>query len=231
MGNDKKRLSQALTVRIITSACLLVAFAVFTVAVTAADVRPVGADGTDIGFAGLNTAVRDAVGYSPVLFAVSEYLGYIALAVMAFFAGVGLVRLIRGRSLKAVGSEIWLTGGFYVLLLAVYLLFEKLEINYRPLKLEGELEASYPSSHTVLALCVFLSAALLFAKLLASKPKAAAALQIAMTVLALATVVTRFASGVHWFTDIIGGVILSALLLSLYSLAGYALGERSAEES
>ena len=231
MGNDKKRLPQALTVRIITSACLLVAFSVFTVAVTAADVRPVGADGTDIGLAGLNTAVRDAVGYSPVLFAVSEYLGYIALAVMAFFAGVGLVRLIRGRSLKAVGSEIWLTGGFYVLLLAVYLLFEKLEINYRPLKLEGELEASYPSSHTVLALCVFLSAALLFAKLLASKPKAAAALQIAMTVLALATVVTRFTSGVHWFTDIIGGVILSALLLSLYSLAGYAIGERSAEES
>ncbi|MBP5174135.1 MAG: hypothetical protein ILP01_04210, partial [Clostridia bacterium] len=69
MGNDKKSLSQALTVRIITSACLLIAFAVFTVAVTAADVRPVGADGTDIGLAGLNTAVRDAVGYSPVLFA------------------------------------------------------------------------------------------------------------------------------------------------------------------
>lgn len=50
----------------------------------------------------------------------------------------------------------------------------------------------------------------------------------AVLILAL-TVVGRMLSGVHWFTDIVAGVILSAALTALFCLALQYIGERSAK--
>jgi len=207
-----------LTGKAVTSALLLVAFVVFTLAVATVDVTPAGLEGTDIGLSGINIPVRDALGFNETLYKLSELLGYLALLVMAAAALTGLYQLVKGKSLKAVEPEILLTGGYYVVVLAVYLLFEKVSLKYRPVDLGEGLEASFPSSHTVLALSVFLAAVLLVSTLFAGKKKLVCAVSTVLILLAAATVICRLLSGVHWFTDIIGGVILSAFLLSLYSL-------------
>jgi undecaprenyl-diphosphatase len=44
-------------------------------------------------------------------------------------------------------------------------------------------------------------------------------ISIVLLVMMLAIILLRLFSGVHWLTDIIGGVILSVLLISIYNLA------------
>ncbi|MCQ2427036.1 MAG: phosphatase PAP2 family protein [Clostridia bacterium] len=203
--------------RAVTTAILLIAFIVFTVAVATVDVQPSGIDGADVGLAGINLPVHEYFGYNATMYKISEVLGYLALLTMAAAAATGLYQLIKGKSFAAVAPEIYLTGAYYVVVLAVYVLFEKLAVNYRPVDLGEGLEASYPSSHTVLALCVFLAASMLVRHLFNENKILSAVLCVCFAVLAAATVSTRFLSGVHWFTDILGGMILSSVLISAYA--------------
>ena len=219
MGTDKKKsLFSIYLPAVITAVLIGIGFLIFTVMTVTYDVDAIGPEGSSVGFSKLNAAVRDAVGTNAAAEKISDILGYLAIAVMACFFALGVYRLIKGRSFRVVDREIYAVGGFYAVLLAVYLLFEKLELNYRPVLGEEGLEASYPSSHTVLALCVFLSAGLSYGLFFGEKNRIAGiAVKAAAAVCAVATVVFRFVSGVHWATDIAGGILLSAFLLSVYS--------------
>lgn len=87
----------------------------------------------------------------------------------------------------------------------LYFLFEKVVINYRPVLIEGVLEASYPSSTTMLTPCVIPTAILQFK----SRIKNVAIRKTVLTVLAIFAafmVIGRLISGAHWLTDIIGGI-------------------------
>jgi len=55
---------------------------------------------------------------------------------------------------KELLAGILLLGAYYVLVILCYLLFEMVPINYRPILINGNLEASYPSSTTLLVLSV-----------------------------------------------------------------------------
>ena len=103
----------------------------------------------------------------------------------------------------------------YIITALLYVLFEILVINYRPILEDGELEASYPSSHTMLAVSIFGSACVYFAKKIENT-----ALKTVLTsmcvVFAALMPVGRMISGVHWFTDIIGGVLLGCAIVSFY---------------
>ena len=198
------------------SALSLLLFFCLIVLLGCVDVRAIGPLDSSVGLASLNGAVRDLIGVSPLWYDISEVSGLISLAVAAGFACLGLYRLIRTRSLKRVGSDIYLLGGLYVVVMAAYVFFELFVINSRPVLQENSaLEASFPSSHTVLALTVLLSAADWFFRSL-KQCYLRYASAIGCCFLALLTVVGRFLSGVHWFTDILGGVLLSASLLLLY---------------
>ena len=197
------------------SALSLLLFGALILLLGCVDVRAIGPLDSLVGLASLNAAVRDAIGESPLWYAVSEVSGLLSLAVAAGFACLGLYRLVRTRSLKRVGIDVYLLGGLYVVVMAAYVLFEVWVINLRPVLQDGVLEASFPSSHTVLALTVLLSAAdWLFGRLKRSSLRYASST--ACIGMALITVVGRFLSGVHWFTDILGGVLLSASILCLY---------------
>ena len=191
------------------------AFIIFTLVVLTVDVQPIGPQESKVGLAGLNSGLQ-AYGYHEGWYKLSEVFGLIALAVAGGFALLGAWQLVKGRSLRAVDKGVWLMGGFYCLVVFYYVFFDKVIVNYRPVVFEKGLEASYPSSHTMLAICVLFTAAHQFHYRLKKWPRLCLGAIIICWVVMAETVVCRLLSGVHWLTDIIGGILLSTALISLY---------------
>ncbi len=201
----------------VTGFILLAAFLFFTLLVKIVDVKPIGPQGSRVGFAALNQAMRDLIGDSGAWYTVTELMGYAALGVVALLGLMGLIQLVQRKSLRKVDAALLVTGAYFVLVLAIYVLFDKVVINCRPVLEDGKLEASYPSSHTVLALCVMGAAALLAGRWL--KGRALGLVRLGCVLFMAVMVIGRLLSGVHWFTDILGGILLSAALISLYARA------------
>ncbi len=193
------------------SILIFVFFLIYTVLVKFTGVAAIGPKGSVVGFAGLNGAFENNFGFNEAFYKLSEYFGYAALGVAACFAFMGLYQLITRKKLKKVDREILLLGNLYVAVIVFYALFEFVIINYRPVILEEELEASYPSSHTMLAVTVLVSALMTVGNYIKNE-KLLIAVRCFLIVLCGAIVIFRFLSGVHWVTDIVGGLILSAAL-------------------
>lgn len=201
---------------LLIGAGLLVLFVIFTILVKTVDVKTIGRQGTDVGMATVNEAFRNATGYHKNLYRATEVVGYLAFAVIAVFGLIGLWQLIQRKSLWKVDRDILVLGGFYVVVLGCYVLFEKLVINYRPI-CDGDetLEASYPSSHTLLFVAVMATAIMQIAKRV-RKMQMRAVLMVACVMVGGFVIIGRAMCGVHWLTDIIGGLILAAALVWLY---------------
>ena len=190
----------------------LTAFAAWTVAVKRIDVQAIGPDGSPVGFAGLNRFVHNLTGMHMELYILTDWLSLIPLLFILGFGLLGLRQWIRRKSIRKVDRSILALGAFYIAVGAAYLFFEKQVINYRPVLIDGILEASYPSSTTVLVLCVMVTAAMELHKRIrnATLRNWLLFLMACFTVL---MVIGRFLSGVHWVTDILGGILLSAGLI------------------
>ena len=183
------------------------------------DVAPVPAvEGTEIGLSKLNMAIHDLFGEDLGWYKITNLLGYLAILIALCFAAVGGLQLVYRRSILKVDKELLLLGGLYVVTVIFYVLFEKVVVNYRPMLMPDGTgpEASFPSSHTMLS-CVILGSGLGLLKKYTKKNKT---IQLVLTVLfavMLALIVAgRLLSGVHWFTDILGGILLSTALLNAY---------------
>ena len=194
---------------------LIAAFALWTFLIQWVDVQAVGQNGTKIGFADFNVQFHQLTGVNMTIYTITDWLGLVPVFVCLCFGMLGLVQLIRRKRLLRVDVDILLLGVYYVIVIACYLIFEMIPINYRPVLIEGRLEASYPSSTTLLVLSVMPT--LMFqAYRRTVNPmirKSAAVFVIAFSTL---MVIGRLISGVHWVTDIIGSVLLSAGLYMLY---------------
>ena len=190
-------------------------FIIFTILVKVIDVQALGAQDSLIGFASLNLSVNQLLGTNHFCYLITQLFGIIAIMAAALFAVMGFVQLIKRRSLLKVDHEILMAGIVYAIVIILYVLFEKLAINYRPVILEDGLEASYPSTHTMLILTI-LGTTLPLAGKYISNPKAALAVKLLCIAVMWLTVVCRLLSGVHWFTDIVGGVLISLCLISLF---------------
>lgn len=202
---------------IIYTALLFAVFAVFTILVKTVDVQAIGPEGSKVGFASLNGFIRDALGVHEFWYKLTKLFGIVAILVAAFFGFIGLMQLIQGKSLKNVEMDIWALGITYVVTIAFYALFEKLIINYRPIIKDAEegLEASYPSSHTMLIIVVLGTAIIEIGNRIRDE-KIARIIRTVLGIIIAVTVIGRLICGVHWFTDIIAGMILGATLISLY---------------
>ena len=198
-------------------AVLLLAFVIWTVLVMKVDVQPAGVNGTDIGFAGINTRFHQLTGEHEGIYRITDWLGLVPIAICACFGVLGLVQLIRRKSLLKVDADILLLGVFYIVVILAYLIFEKIVINYRPTLFDG-MESSYPSSTTLLVLSVMPT--VVFQANRRMKDGALKKAVIILSVLFAAfMVIGRLVSGVHWLTDIIGSVLLSAGLYLVYRAA------------
>lgn len=194
---------------------LFILFIIYTILVKTVDVQPVGPNGSKIGFAGVNKAVFYSLGESKFWYSLTKYLGVLAILVVFGFAAVGLKQMIQRKNLFRTDLNLLVLGGFYAVMAVFYIFFEKVIINFRPVLEEGQLEASYPSSHTMLVCCVMATAIIQFNRMIKNQTVCLLADIVAVAVIAL-MVMGRLLSGVHWLTDIIGGVIISAALVMLY---------------
>lgn len=200
---------------VIIAVLLLAAFALWTEAVCRIDVQAIGPQGTLVGFAALNRFVHGLTGVHLWLYTVTDWLSLVPVAFVLGFAVLGLSQWIRRKSIRKVDWNILILGGFYIAVMAAYLFFEIHVINYRPVLMDGALEASYPSSTTVLVMTVMPTAIMQLRRYRKNRWLLTLA-TVAVTAFAVFMVIGRLLSGVHWFTDIAGGALLSAGLVTLY---------------
>ena len=201
---------------LIRAAMLFAAFVLFTVLVRVVDVRPIGPEGSEVGFSALNLFVFRLFGVHTVWYHVTDWLGVAAILTAFAFALTGLCRLVKRKSLRKVDRPILALGGCYLLVIACYAFFERVVINCRPVILGQGPEASYPSSHTMIVVCIMATAAIAFRELHPEKKRLCRGVEVLSALLMAVTVAGRLISGVHWFTDIVGGLLLSSALVELY---------------
>lgn len=192
-----------------------VAFIIWTVLVRFVDTQAIGPQESSVGFATVNGYFHKLTGVHMSLYNITDFLSFIPFAIVFGFALLGLIQWFKRKDLKQIDFDIFVLGGFYIVVLAIFFLFEKLVINYRPILIEGVLEVSYPSSTTMLAMCVMPTAIIQ----LSNRIQNIAVKRIVIISITLFTafmVIGRLISGVHWLTDIIGGALLSTSLVMMY---------------
>lgn len=199
----------------IAGSVFIIAFAVWTLMVQNIDVQSVGVNGTDIGFASLNCRFHSLTGVNMTLYTVTDWLGLVPLFVCAMFGAIGLFELIKRKSLFKVDFDIIVSGGYYIIVILCYLIFEMYPINYRPILINGFLEASYPSSTTLLVLSVMPTSVFLSERRLKNSAFTQT-IRVASTLFSVFMVTGRLISGVHWITDIAGSCLLSAGIYCVY---------------
>jgi undecaprenyl-diphosphatase len=196
---------------IIIGTLLLLMSLVFTFLIAKVDLRVIKPEIPAVGFSTINSKLT--FDYNETIYKISEYLGYVALLIPVCYALYGFTQLVKGKSFKKVDKELYVLAGFYAIVLALYIIFDKLAINYRPVILDEGLEASFPSSHTLMSLCFTISAIIVNKTLFKDKFKV---LNVLLIILGIAIVLTRYISGVHWFTDIVGSILISSTLLTYF---------------
>ena len=194
--------------------CLL-GFALWTVLVSLVNVEAIGPNGSEVGFAHLNKFVHNLTGVHMWLYTVTDWLGLVPIGVAFGFAVLGLAQLIKRKSLFKVDFDITMLGIFYLVVMGVYAFFEYTVINYRPVLINDYLEASYPSSTTLLVMCVMSTSVMQLNNRIKNTALKKAIELIQLTFIAF-MVLGRLISGVHWFTDIIGSILVSVGLVALY---------------
>ena len=199
---------------------LILAFIAWTVMIMTVDYRAVGVNGTSVGFSSFNTWFHSITGVHMTLYVITDWLGLIPLFICFVFAGVGLFQLIKRRSLFKVDLDIIFLGVYYILVIFGYLIFEMIPLNYRPILINGFMEASYPSSTTLLVLSVMPTLVFQSERRL-QNTAAKKIISIFSISFSAFMVLGRLISGVHWFTDIVGSVLLCAGLF--YTYKGIAL--------
>lgn len=197
------------------SVVFIAVFLLWTAAIKLIDVRAIGPQESSVGFAAVNMFAHKLTGVNFTAYTVTDWLGLVPIAVCMCFAMLGLVQWIRRRKLSRVDYSILVLGGFYAVVTAVYVLFEFVVINYRPVLIGGVLEASYPSSTTMLVMCV-MPTAIMQLKSRVKSVKAQNIVTVLIVSFIVFMVVGRLVSGVHWVTDIVGGALLSTGLVMLY---------------
>ena len=204
--------------KILTASVSGLLFAVLIILVRFVDVQAIGPEGTRIGLSHLNRLVFEQLGVHMLWYEITDWLGIAAIGTALLFAMVGLAQWVKRRSILKVDKEILALGGLYLIVIGLYVLFELSIVNDRPIIMPGSThpEASFPSSHTMLV-CVIMGSAMLLLRKYMKRNALCSALRVLCAAIIGITVIGRLISGVHWFTDILGGILISVMLLNLYA--------------
>lgn len=206
------------------------AFIIWTYLIQCVDVQPSGQNGTNIGLATFNCWFHTVTGVHMTLYVITDWLGLVPVFVCMISGGLGLIQLMKRRSLFQVDYDILLLGIYYVIVIACYFVFEMIPVNYRPVLIEGVMESSYPSSTTLLVLSVMPT--LVFQTKRRLKNVTPKKIIYVLTVMFSACMVAgRLLSGVHWFTDIVGSILLSMGLFYSYKAAVLLYCKENKEEN
>lgn len=199
----------------ILAAVMLLLFGGLILLLKCADVAAIGPAGSKVGLSALNGAVSGQFPMNDWWYEITDFLSIFVLVIPGCFALLGLWQLVKGKSLKAVDKDIYLLGGFYVVVFAAYIFFDQWVINFRPVLIEGVLEPSFPSSHTMIFICVMATAIHQVSRRVKEK-SLRGIVNVLLWVLMAFVLIGRVISGVHWFTDILGGIFLSLFFIFIY---------------
>lgn len=210
-----------------TGILLVCLFAAWTVLIRTVDVRGIGPMETEVGFSSLNAWFHELTGVHMKVYILTDWLGLVPVLICLMFGVMGFWQLVGRRNLKKVDADLVLLGIYYLLVIAGYLVFEMIPVNYRPILMEGRLEASYPSSTTLLVLSVMPSF-VFQTRLRMKNVKVKNAIHILTVLFSAIMIIGRLISGVHWFTDIAGAVLLSRGLFCMYRafVVSYCMKEK-----
>ena len=193
----------------------VLAFILWTVLVCVVDVQAVGVNRTNIGLASINTAINGLIGSYLALYVVTDWLSVLPICIAFGFGVLGLSQWLKRKSLLKVDKSLLVLGGFYLVVFVVYFLFENITVNYRPILIDGNLESSYPSSTTMLVACIMPTSLMQFKRRIKNRLMSKV-VSCAIILFTLFMVVGRIISGVHWFSDIVGGIFISVGLVLFY---------------
>lgn len=201
---------------IIKTLIWMIACVLFTIFAMTFDKKPIAPDGSPVGFGSINDFFFSIFGAHKVADVISDIFSVLSIAVALFFTILGLIQLIKRKNIFKVDMTVICMGIVYAITIALYILFILCPVNMAPYLEDGEATASFPSSHTMTIVAIFLTAAAWVGR----KVKNARSAEIITYVLygsSAVLVIFRLFSGAHWFTDIVGGVIYAFMLSSLYS--------------
>lgn len=196
----------------------LILFLLFTFSVTFFDVQAIGPNNSSVAYAGINQFIHEFFGVNMMLYNITDWAGIAVIFIAFGFAILGLSQWIKTKSIFKVDSSILILGVFYIFVFGAYIFFEFNTINYRPVLINGILEGSYPSSTTMLAMCVLPTAMMQFQRLI-KNVKIRNIINISLGIFTAFMVIGRLISGVHWFTDIFGGLLFSVAMILFYCSA------------
>ena len=199
----------------IIATALIVSFILWTLLISFVDVQQIGPNGSSVGFATINSAIHKLFGVNFSLYNITDWAGLVPVVFGLGFALLGLIQWIKRKHILKVDIGILILGVFYIVTLILYLTFESIVINYRPVLINGYLEASYPSSTTLLVLCVMPTAIMQLKDQIKNKVLNLIMISL-ISLFIIFMVIGRLISGVHWVTDIIGGILLSSGLVMMY---------------
>ena len=212
--------------KLLCSIFTTILFIVYTILVKVVDVKSVPTTSTFVGFGTLNLWFHQLTKENLFLYQLGDWLSIIPLLICAVYAMIGCFQLIKRKSILKVDYQLLILGFYYVLLLGIYLLFEVIPINYRPILINGVLEVSYPSSTTLLVLCIMKTFAYNIKIYLNDKQSKRIIISLTM-IYSIFMIIIRILSKVHWITDIIGAILLSNALYYLYQ---YFISKQSKQE-
>lgn len=229
--------------KIILTTVLGILSLAWIIVVLTVDVGAVGPKNTKVGLSLINSSFHDLwhydnIGtatfnnYNETWYKISSYVGIFSLAVAGCMGIFGLVQLIKRKSLFKVDRCIIALGVLYCITFAVYLFFEVVVINYRPVIMPDETEAaaSFPSSHTLLTI-VIMGSIMLMIKNYIKNTTLRYSIRFFCVIVMVTMVLARFICGVHWFSDIIGGILIGLFLISGYSIFAKNKVEQTEEKT
>ena len=190
---------------------------IYTLLVKYIDVQEIGPNDSLVGFATINNFMFNLTGVNMLWYDITNWWGFVPLFIAFIYAMIGFIQMIKRRNILKVDKEILGLAVYYIIVIGLYIFFETCIINYRPTLMDGILEASYPSSHTLLSVCIC-GSSLIINKYLFKNRNFFKAENIISILSILVIVIGRFISGVHWFTDIVGAILISIALLKAFNI-------------
>src|SRR5699024_690564 len=190
---------------------------IYTLLVKYIDVQEIGPNDSLVGFATINNFMFNLTGVNMLWYDITDWWGFVPLFMAFIYAMIGFIQMIKRRNILKVDKEILGLGVYYIIVIGLYIFFETCIINYRPTLMDGILEASYPSSHTLLSVCIC-GSSLIINKYLFKNRNFFKAENIISILSILVIVIGRFISGVHWFTDIVRAILISIALLKAFNI-------------
>ena len=177
----------------------------------------------------MNDAIFEFFGFNQTWKTITDILLIGVLALVAVLAVCGLVQLIKRRSLKAVDAELTAMIPSLALVAVIYYVFEKVWIlNYRPVLVNGLAEPSFPSTHALITTTVLGMLVFALPKYIKSR-KLRVLIDVALIAVILVMAFGRVASGMHWATDALAGVIFGFDLALVYGGVLKMMKERRVE--